>query len=50
VLIILCGGSITFPPSINLINLSYNCKSLKDSFLSRIPKQIIPNAHPAARE
>ena len=50
VLIILWGGSITFPPSINLINLYSNWRSLKLSLVSFIPKHIIPRAHPAARE
>lgn len=50
VLIILWGGSITFPPSINLINLSSNWRSLKLSFVSFMPKHIIPRAHPAAKE
>jgi len=38
------------PPSINLINLSSSCKSLKLYFLPFIPRQIIPKAHPAANE
>lgn len=50
VLVILWGGYIILPPSINLINLYSNCKSLKVYFLSLIPKQIIPNAQPAANE
>lgn len=50
VLIMLCGGYISLPPSINRINLSSNCKSLKLSFVSFMPKQIIPSAHPAASE
>ena len=49
-LIIDWGGSIAFPPSINLINLSSSCKSLKLSFLPLIPRQIMPRAHPAAKE
>ncbi len=50
VLIIDWGGSIIFPPSMNLINLSSSCKSLKLYFVSFIPKQIIPKAQPAANE
>ena len=50
VLIILWGGSITLPPSINLINLSSSWRSLKLYFVSFMPKQIIPKAHPAANE
>lgn len=50
VLIIDWGGSIALPPSINLINLSYNWRSLKLYLVSFIPKQIIPRAQPAARE
>lgn len=50
VLIIDWGGSITLPPSINLINLYSNLKSLKLSFAPLEPRQIIPKAHPAARE
>ena len=50
VLIIDCGGSICLPPSINLINLSSSCKSLKLSLVSFIPRQIIPRAQPAASE
>ena len=50
VLIILWGGSITFPPSMNLISRSSICRSLKVYFFPLIPRQIIPNAHPAASE
>lgn len=50
VLVILWGGYITLPPSINLINLYSICKSLKTYFLSLIPKQTIPKAQPAANE
>lgn len=50
VLIIDCGGYITLPPQMNLINLYSSCRSLKFYFVSFIPKQIIPNAHPAAKE
>lgn len=48
--VMLCGGYITLPPSMNLIKRYYICKSLKTSFLSLMPKQTIPNAHPAAKE
>lgn len=50
VLIIDWGGYITLPPSMNLINLYYSCKSLKFYLVSFIPKQIIPKAQPAANE
>lgn len=48
--VMLWGGSIALPPSINLISLSSICKSLNTYFLSLIPKQTIPKAHPAAKE
>ena len=48
--VMLCGGYITLSPSMNLIKRYYICKSLKTSFLSLMPKQTIPNAHPAAKE
>lgn len=41
---------MTLPPSMKRIKRYSNCKSLKDSFLSLIPRQIMPRAHPAASE
>lgn len=49
-LMTLCGGSIVFPPSINLISLCSSCRSLRLSLVPFMPRHITPNAHPAAKE
>lgn len=49
-LIIVWGGSIIFPPYMNLISLLSSCKSSKWDFWPALPKQIKPKAHPEANE